>query len=249
MRNKLVKIKTGCVFEVIGGSATVVEYLNSYNVIIEHNDTYRHRATVQSSNLRRGNVKNPYSPSVYGAGYTGVGEYEARAKGPHKEAFRTWVRVIERCYSSEFHSKNPTYSNCTMSKDWLNYQTFAEWFYSVPNGGKSGFEIDKDLRVMGSKTYSKNTCSFVPQEINKLLNDSAASRGKYPLGVKPNNKGFMARININNVSVCLGTYSTAGLAYEAYKKAKEQYVRSMADKWKNYLDDKVYANLIEWELD
>lgn len=248
MKIKCKKIKTGDVFEVIGGTATVVEYHGSYSVTIEHNDEHRHRMVVQASNLRRGMVKNPYTPLVYGVGYVGVGAHSAQENGKQTAAYRKWVKILERCYDDKFKAKNPAYSTCTVSQEWHCFQVFAEWFHAQPNSENAGFEIDKDLMVLGSEIYSDSTCSFVPQEINKMLNSCAASRGEYPLGVHLNRKRFMARVSINGESLCLGTYDTPDQAHAAYREAKKQYVRSAAEDRKDQLHPKVYASLSSWDV-
>ena len=38
------------------------------------------------------------------------------------------------------------------------------------------------------------------------------------------------------------------MAFQVYKEAKEDYVREVAEKWKERIDDKVYANLKDWKL-
>lgn len=247
--NKTNKIQAGDVLPTNeGGSVTVIEYRNAGEILIEHNDAHKYQVVVRASNLRVGSVKNPFHPSVFGVGYIGVGKHTALVKG--KVAARgSWTRMMQRCYSSEYLAKYPTYIGCSVHSDWHNFQTFAEWFYAQPNSENAGFALDKDLLVLGNKIYSADTCSFVPQEINKLLNDSATARGIYPQGVWPHGKGYRAKLSVNGKQLALGTYSTPEQAYSVYKKAKEENVRSMATEWREWLHPTVYENLMTWELE
>lgn len=33
--------------------------------------------------------------------------------------------MLQRCYDSKYHEKSPTYKNCEVHNEWLNYQNFA----------------------------------------------------------------------------------------------------------------------------
>jgi hypothetical protein len=122
-----------------------------------------------------------------------------------------------------------------VSPEWHNFQVFAEWFEREPNSGNFGFQLDKDLRLSGNKVYGPDTCSFVPSPINSLLSDNGASRGDLPQGVGADRKRFRSQLRVNGKILYLGTYDTPELAFEAYKKAKESNVISMAKEWRDYL--------------
>ena len=46
-----------------------------------------------------------------------------------------------------------------------------------------GKHLDKDILFEGNKVYSPDTCVFVDGVVNTFLNDCAATRGEWPLGV------------------------------------------------------------------
>ncbi len=249
MKIKHSKIQAGDIFSTNeGGSVTVVEYRNAHEVLIEHNDESNHSALVRADHLRDGRVKNPFHPSVFGVGYVGVGGHNVSVKGKSTAAYEAWASMLRRCYSDEYLAKQPTYIGCSVHPDWFNFQTFAEWFNDQPNSQNHDFQLDKDLLALGNRVYSADTCSFLPQEINKLLNNQAASRGLYPQGVRASGKGYQAQLSVNGKRLSLGTYSSPEQAYTVYKAAKEQQVRSMAVEWREWLHHKVYANLMAWEL-
>ena len=100
--------------------------------------------------------------------------------------------------------------------------------------------------------YSPDTCCFVPNEINALFIKHDSKRGKYPIGVSLHNKKFCARINIfKKGSVWLGTFDTPELAFLAYKRAKEAYIKDTAQMYydKGKITKRVYDALMKYEVE
>ena len=56
----------------------------------------------------------------------------------------------------------------------------------------------------------------------------------------------MLRATLNNKH--LGHFNTADQAFQAYKEAKEAYIKEVANKWKNQIDPRVYDALMKWEI-
>lgn len=244
---KTKKIEVGDMFQANeGGSVTVIEYRNSREVVIKHNDRYGHVATVTAGQLRNGEVKNPYRRSVYGVGFVGVGEHTTYINGKHTPAYKTWRGMLKRCYDPKYHARNPTYIGCSVSAEWHNFQNFAEWFEKQYRA--DGFELDKDLLAAGNKVYSADTCVFIPQQLNKLLNDRGNAHGDLPQGVTRDRKGYRARLRIDGKQHYLGTYVTPEEAFQAYKKAKEANVKRMAEKWRFLIEHCVYIALLRHEV-
>ena len=104
-----------------------------------------------------------------------------------------------------------------------------------------GFELDKDLLIKGNKVYSESTCVFIPQEINLLLTKSTARRGKHLIGVcwHKANKAFVAVVCKNKGKrEHLGLFNTELEAFNAYKQAKESFIKEQANKWKGKIDER-----------
>jgi len=246
---KSFNIKAGDVFPTNEGCRVVViEYRGWKEIEIEHIDAHQHRDIVRADNLRNGKVKNPFYQSSFGVGYFGAGCYKSAAGGNHTPAYNSWNRMMQRCYSAEYHARKPTYAFCSVITEWHNFQVFAEWHDREPNSGSQGFHLDKDLRVGGNKVYGPDTCSFVPAPINSLLTDSAASRGSLPQGVSPHIKGLQSTLRVKGKNFLLGIYATTDQAFSVYKKAKEVNVRSMAEEWRECLHPEVYDYLKSWTL-
>ncbi len=136
---------------------------------------------------------------------------------------KTWGGMLERCYCPKFRAKNVTYSEVVVCDEWLDFTAFAAWYR---DNYVDGWFLDKDLTVREAKTYSPDTCCFVPRWLNNLLIGSAASRGKYPQGVTSCGDRFKARFSCDGVSKYLGLYDTVGLASQAYREAKASYILS-----------------------
>ena len=79
-----------------------------------------------------------------------------------------------------------------------------------------------------------------------------ASRGKYLIGVSWNkrDKVFVARVNKSKGgSEYLGSFKTELEAFNAYKKAKEAFVKEQANKFKSQIDIRAYEALMNYTVD
>ena len=213
-------------------SLTIVEDLGWDNVIVRFDSGYVTKT--QRSSILKSTVKDKLFRSVCGVGYLGVGEYDWIS---HKVAYQTWVVVLKRVYVE--NKSRTSYLNVSVCDEWHNFQNFAEWFYNQEfnvtkdENGKR-YDLDKDILVKGSKTYSPETCCFVPSEINCLFIRNKRFRGKYPIGVTKIGKYFTARLSkgFGNM-VYLGSFKTETEAFLAYKQAKELYLKELAEKYRN----------------
>lgn len=240
------KVKVGDTYTLKqGGTATVIEYQHSDRVLIKHNDKHGHTHLVQAGHLKRGNIKNPYHPSVYGIGYIGDGAYLVSKDRKHLVAYKKWQSMIERCYSERYQLKKPSYVGCTVSNDWLNYQNFAEWFYSDPHHDR-GYELDKDVLLVGNKVYSGKTCALVPSDINNFAK-GYAKENNLPIGVGYRNGSYSARIYKGGKSEWVGSYSELNEAAKAYTSARNYHARQLAEHWKNKVSYAVYRALSNWD--
>ncbi len=230
-----------------GGDVVVIGFTSSKSITVEFMDEHKYRKTVTSSDLYSGKIKNLYYPLVCGVGYIGVGIYNTKSRG--SEAYKVWRNMLDRCYKSV--GKNPTYVGCVVHPTWFNFQVFAEWFYESSNY-VAGLCLDKDIIVKGNKEYCPSRCSFVPREVNNLITNRKAARGDCPIGVTydTTNNRFIAQCRDGDGGIIwLGRHSTAEVAWEHYKIAKERSLRKAANKFKHLLAPDVYESLINWEVE
>ena len=166
--------------------------------------------------------------------------------------------MLRRCYDSKFHKNQPTYVNCFVCKEWLNFQNFADWYY------ENYYEIegevmclDKDILIKGNKIYSPDTCMFVPKLINGLFTKHTKTRGDYPIGVSYNkrDKKFISQCCVYNrkerktKSKNLGSYNTPEEAFKVYKEYKEKYIKEVADYYKDKIPKKLYDAMYKYEIE
>lgn len=174
--------------------------------------------------------------TLYGVGVMNYGEYSSLT---HPKAYKTWSGMIERCYSTRFLEKQPTYRNCTVDPEWHNFQNFVPWFEA---NYVEGYHLDKDLLVLGNTIYSDKTCVFIPRWLNNILLDSQSSRGALPIGVSYLYGKYRARFSCKGRSEHLGLFASPELAYAAYCKAKGAYLVAMAEV--KEVPDRIKSNLV-----
>ena len=208
----------------------------------------------QLGNIRNGKVKDPYLPSVHGVGILGT-KYPSKVNGVKTKEYGLWVRMLERCYSDSFKKKYPTYEGCQVSDNFLHYEYFYEWCHEQigfdNDGNGNPFHLDKDLLIKGNKVYSEDSCVFIPQGINKVLTKRESMRGEHLIGVswKKANKAFVATVNKGKGKrEHLGLFNTELEAFNAYKQAKESFIKEQANKWKDKIDERAYEALMNYTV-
>ena len=236
------------------GDFKILKYNDNRNVEVQFLKT-GYEATVELVQVKRGNVKDPYLPSVYDIGIIGD-KYPSKINGVQTKEYMLWYSMLRRCYSESFKKKQPTYEGCEVSNNFKSYEYFYEWCNKQIGFGNDGngnpFHLDKDLLIKGNKVYSENTCVFLPQEINSLLVKCTASRGKYLIGVcwHKTNKAFISRVNKNKgKQEHLGYFNTEIEAFKVYKTAKESFIKEQANKWKSQIDERSYEALINYQVE
>lgn len=229
-----------------GYEIQIIKYFNAKNCTIMFKDG-QEIDNISFHQVKTGQIKNKEKFSVFGVGYLGKGYYKA---GSYK--YNTWIGILRRCYDFKYQERQPTYRDSLVIKEWHNFQNFAQWFEENYNPEiMEGWALDKDILLKGNKIYSPETCCFVPQEINNLFTKRQNKRGNNPIGVyleKGTNK-FKSQININKKKINLGRFNSPEEAFQAYKITKEQYIKQLADKWKDQIDPRVYQALYNYTVE
>lgn len=212
----------------------------------------------QYNDFKRGKILCVYERRTYGVGYLGEGKYKMSENGKHTKCYNTWKNMLQRCYDLKYHEKEPTYKDCKVYEEWLNFQNFAEWYYeNYYEINNEKMCLDKNILNKGNKIYSPENCIFVPQKINSLFIKCDKSRGEYPIGVHYNKvaEKFQASCNIydfkENKSKLknLGLHDTPEQAFRKYKHFKEQNIKDVANYYKEQIPDKLYQALYDYEVD
>ena len=232
------------------GDFKILKYNDAKNVEIQFLNT-GFETVAQLGHIKNGCVKDLYSPSVYGVGIIGA-KYPVSEGGIDTKDYTLWCNMLKRCYSDGFKKKRPTYEGCEVSDNFKSYEYFYEWCNQQIGFGNEGWHLDKDLLVKGNKVYSEETCIFIPKDINLLLTKRTALRGEYLIGVcwHKRDKVFVATVNKNRGKrENLGSFKTELEAFNAYKTAKETFVKEQANKWKSQIDLRAYEALMNYTVE
>lgn len=189
------------------------------------------------------------SKLVYDIGLKGT-EYPACINKEVVKEYSVWKGMLLRC-TEKFQTKYPTYAGTSCSDNFKSYSYFYEWcqeqvgFGNLDDNSRS-WHLDKDLLIKGNKLYGENLCIFIPSRINNILTKCDSSRGKHPIGVTWNkqDKVFKAMWALGEI----GRFNTAEEAFQAYKKAKESYIKQVAEQYKSQIDPRAYKALLEYEV-
>ena len=216
-------------------------YFEEYNWVSDY---------VRYDNFKKGSIKCPYERNVYGVGYLGVGKYQHKT---HKKIYDTWRLMFRRCYSEEYHKRQPTYKDCEVCEEWRDFQNFAKWYednyYEVKNETMC---LDKDILVKRNKIYSPYTCIFAPQRINLLFTKNNKRRGNNPIGVFYNKERdkFQACCNdLNGKYKTIGRFNNMNDAFNSYKNFKERVIKDVANLYKGLVPNKLYNAMVNYEVD
>ena len=233
----------------------IIEYTNKRSIVVEFQDEHKYHKRTNYGAFKKGIVHNPYDKTVYGVGYLGVGKYNREDN--HKR-YDVWSKMIQRCYDAYAINRNMTYKDVKVCKEWHCFQNFAKWYennyYEIEN---EEMNLDKDILVKGNKIYSPQMCIFVPKRINQLFVKSNKSRGKYPIGVSEDydkSHGYRKlKVSCNTLRGCkhLGRFSLDKpfQAFTCYKQFKENYIKQVADEYKDLIPNKLYEALYKYEVE
>lgn len=160
-------------------------------------------------------------------------------------AYNTWAQMITRAYSIKYQDKNPTYKDVTVCNDWLIFSNFRKWFIE---NHVDGYELDKDLLIIGNREYSPTSCVFVPNWINAFTTDCAAKRGKYKIGVHWDicNKSFRARCSNPKTKQRehLGLFKSENEAHNAWLKRKLEITFELKPEM-DVIDLRIYQSIVK----
>lgn len=230
------------------GDVVVLEYTNSRDITVKFINTSNVRK-VFLPQLKSGKIRDNELKPVYKVGIMDIPN--AVGTRDHPKSYVKWNAMLQRCYNENLRSKHATYYDCEVSDDFKYYSKFKEWFENQIGSNQDGWHLDKDILVKGNKVYSAETCCFVPPEINCAVVTSGSRRGSHPSGVIWNctKTRYRARIQRGNTWESLGTYDTPEEAFAVYKPIKEAHIKSLADKYKDVIDPRVYEALYAWTID
>lgn len=124
------------------------------------------------ANAIKGKVTDFMSPSVYGVGYLGA---NTDLSVKHLKEYTLWHNMLKRAYCKE--DKKGYYGKVFVDERWHNFSNFLNDLPALKNYDKwvtgqsfkdePAYNLDKDFAYFGCKVYSRETCQFILESLNK----------------------------------------------------------------------------------
>lgn len=167
--------------------------------------------------------------------------------------YTLWSNMLSRCYGEKTQSRQPTYVGCTVSENFKSFKFFIEWCEQQKGYGNKNWALDKDLLVKGNTHYSEDTCVFLPRLINQVITPCTKRKSNLPIGVNYTNgvddsKGYLSVIRCYGKYVRLLKSDDMEECMKVYAYKKSEYIKELAEIYKQELDYRAYNALISYEV-
>lgn len=232
------------------GDLTIVGYHNNSRIKVKFTATNFEKYT-NAGAIKRGNVKDPYHPTVAGVGSIGLTRSNIKG-GKVKKSYHAWRGMLSRCYEKS-DKENTYYGKVIVCEEWKCFEEYEKWY---DENSIEGYEVDKDLTVLGCNYYSPKTCSFIPNKINAILGKKTFNTVRkhvgLPVGVSYHKRDqvYTAQCYDGDRLNHLGYHDTAEEAFAAYKTFKEAALAREATSHyqQGKISEQVYNNLINYKI-
>lgn len=181
----------------------------------------------------KGLVRDPFYPKVYGKGFIGSPK---PVEAKHKKCHEVWQDMFYRCYGNNVVNKR-LYKDVKVCEEWHNFQNFIPWF---EDNYIEGYRLDKDLKILDSKLYSPETCTFVPHRVNSFV----TNRLKVGVSYCSSNDTWKAQCANNGHNHQIGNYKSKELAVEKYKNFKLRLLSELRDEYPEVITDIIFNNIV-----
>lgn len=162
--------------------------------------------------------------------------------------YKTWKKMIGRCYDPKYHQTRPTYLVCSVNEDWRTLSGFKKW---MDTQKYEGMCLDKDILVAGNIEYGPMTCTFVPKAVNSFFTFIKTSSNNLPYGVswcESENcyKAYCA--NLDGKNKTLGRFKSSEQAGLAYKTFKNSLAVKLAKQYEGVVEERVTNALYNFDV-
>ena len=231
------------------GDFKIVKYNNAKDVQIQFLNT-GFEVTTQLINIQEGRFSDKSVKTIYGVASLGYVK-DLIKDATYDKLYSVWSSMVRRCYKPNSNIKNKSYEICDVGNYFLVFRNFYDWAILQKGCALDGWCLDKDILSKGNKTYSELNCVFVPFEINNSLIARKSERGNFPMGVSWHKRDcvFASNISVYGNRKHLGYFETENEAFKAYKTAKEAYLKELANKWKDQIDERAYEALMNYTVE
>lgn len=167
--DKIYTNKAGCSYRIL--------WRNGDDCCVRFQNTEYERKT-SYSNAIVGKVGDYFNISVYGVGYLGIIGESGPVTPNHNLYYTLWHNMLKRCYY-EGEPKGYIWNGRGIYVDarWHNFTNFLEditkldshdkWLEGQLDKSKTQYNLDKEFSYYGCTVYSKDTCQFIEEGLNK----------------------------------------------------------------------------------
>lgn len=183
----------------------------------------------------------------------GINDYDGRVQENGKElkSYQTWRNMLARCYCQNTRNRYKTYEDCEVCEEWKRFSNFKKWF---DEHYIEGYDMDKDLLCPDSRTYSAETCVFVPHKINVLFREVTIEKECPSVGVSlhKNNRKYKYRtvVRVNGKQAHCGGYNSIEEAHQVFIRVKTKELCRIATECynKGEIDYRIYNAMINYKI-
>ena len=147
----------------------------------------------------------------------------------NKKIYFTWKDMITRCYSENFHKKNPTYKDCTVCDKWIKLSGFIDDLPKIDNYelwlNNKKYELDKDIKSNGTnKCYCLENCMFATKSDN-VRQGNSTNNYEYMKGDNNLNRKYYSDEHRKKISKAL-----TGIKRDGSKQEKPVVIENIKTK-------------------
>ena len=182
--------------------------------------------------------------------YTKTYKADCGRRLQYKE-YSIYSNMYNRVYSKARQLDDPCYEKTMISDNFKDYNYFAAWCQNQKGFHNKGWVLDKDILSGEEKSYSEQTCVFIPIIVNSFLTFShrATSTSGYA-GVswqrsytKTKGKYIVSCAQLDGKNKTLGRTDCPLEGYKLYREEKVRLAKVLAEKFKGSVDERVYTYL------
>lgn len=161
--------------------------------------------------------------------------------------YKTWKKMLGRCYDPKYQATRPTYRGCEVCEDWKYFSKFKAW---METQDWKNNHLDKDLLLSGNKVYSPETCVFIPSAVNNLIVAPTRDGKTSPTGIsfQQSSQKYIVSCAVDGKNKNLGRYKCPDEAFLVYKNFKESLVRNKAEEYKGVIDHRAYVAMLNFKV-
>lgn len=231
------------------GSVVVIKYVNTFTVTVRF-DYDGYTSVTSACNIRKGNVKNPNYPALFGVAFLGIGDHTAqKVDGKVSRLYYLWYYIIKQSYCEKYRAEYPSHASVTVDERWLNYQNFCVDVESMIGYNEDGWTLFRCFINLDNKIYSKENCCFLPDIIGRAFHEGrskSANNTDTPKGVTKNKKKFIVACANHGpgTEYPYKYYDTKEEAENAYKEHRKLALFELAKEYKDRIDPRAYNVLM-----